>query len=415
MCQCSVEQLPFMVVQWSVLQIKPDLVFAVKMGLCERSCQASCGKHSKKFLTSPMETADAAQDRILQELDFDTYGDQELVALSNELDRKLEVLQSENAMFESFLGRVGKDGMEKLDTAAQMEADINAAKERDTRRDKKKKGEKQKEQDKPLLLTLEQKSDVATREYEELRDEIQRKKEEWAMLMDNCRAELEENEIKLSEIKKAMYEFNRDITQQAINPRTGRVMAERLVRYFEDKNRARDAIIEKLRLKNVTLKVHKQKLFLQLKQKEEMGEVLHAIDFDQLQIENKQYLQKIEERNTEMLKLKLTTGNTVQVLNQHKKRLAVISAESLKLQTDIKTRTDLLAKLEAEQEIVKAETEKAQKLSNWLIEQIDMYKAPNVLSYVHAKASQHELHKKVQGWNRKVEIASMKAQRFNVD
>ena len=31
-----------------------------------------------------------------------------------------------------------------------------------------------------------------------------------------------------------------------------------------------------------------------------MGEVLHAIDFDQLQIENKQYIAKIEERNQGM-------------------------------------------------------------------------------------------------------------------
>lgn len=68
----------------------------------------------------------------------------------------------------------------------------------------------------------------------------------------------------------------------------------------------------------MTLKVQKNKLHLQLKQKEEMGEVLHAIDFDQLQIENKQYLQKIEERNTELLKLKMTAGNTIQTLNKHK-------------------------------------------------------------------------------------------------
>jgi hypothetical protein len=55
-----------------------------------------------------------------------------------------------------------------------------------------------------------------------------------------------------------------------------------------------------------------------LKQKEEMGEVLHAIDFDQLQIENKQYLLKIDEQNTEMLKLKLASGNTMQTLNRQK-------------------------------------------------------------------------------------------------
>jgi hypothetical protein len=68
----------------------------------------------------------------------------------------------------------------------------------------------------------------------------------------------------------------------------------------------------------VTLRIQKNKLQLQLKQKEEMGEVLHAIDFDQLKIENRQYANKIEERNNELLKLKMTAGRTVQILNFHK-------------------------------------------------------------------------------------------------
>jgi hypothetical protein len=147
-------------------------------------------------------------------------------------------------------------------------------------------------------------------------------------------------------MKKALYEFKRDIEGGSLNTRTGKVIAERIVRYFEEKIRGKvfffalpwplehfsldywldcvyiailqDAIIEKIRLKNVTLKVQKNKLHLQLKQKEEMGEVLHAIDFDQLQIENKQYLSKIEERNAELLRLKLTAGNTIQNLNSHK-------------------------------------------------------------------------------------------------
>lgn len=58
-----------------------------------------------------------------------------------------------------------------------------------------------------------------------------------------------------------------------------------------------------------------------------MGDVLHYIDFHQLQIENKQYVQKIEERNQELLQLKMTTGNTVQVLNNLKvRRLELVSS-----------------------------------------------------------------------------------------
>ena len=58
----------------------------------------------------------------------------------------------------------------------------------------------------------------------------------------------------------------------------------------------------------------KKKLEMQIKQKEEMGEVLHEVDFNQLKIENQQYLEKIDEKNQELLRLKLMAGNTLQVM-----------------------------------------------------------------------------------------------------
>ena len=49
-----------------------------------------------------------------------------------------------------------------------------------------------------------------------------------------------------------------------------------------------------------------------------MGEVLHEVDFQQLKIENSQYLEKIDERNQDLLRLKLMAGNVLQVLNAYK-------------------------------------------------------------------------------------------------
>jgi hypothetical protein len=49
-----------------------------------------------------------------------------------------------------------------------------------------------------------------------------------------------------------------------------------------------------------------------------MGEVLHEVDFNQLKIENQQYIEKIDERNQDLLRLKLMAGNTLQVLNSYK-------------------------------------------------------------------------------------------------
>lgn len=51
-----------------------------------------------------------------------------------------------------------------------------------------------------------------------------------------------------------------------------------------------------------------------------MGEALHDVDFQQLKIENAQFLETIEARNQELIQLKLASGNTLQVLNIYKVR-----------------------------------------------------------------------------------------------
>lgn len=54
---------------------------------------------------------------------------------------------------------------------------------------------------------------------------------------------MEEAELRLAETKKESYEFDRDILKGSVNARTARVMAEKVVRYFEDKLRSRVSVI----------------------------------------------------------------------------------------------------------------------------------------------------------------------------
>jgi histone deacetylase 6 len=57
-----------------------------------------------------------------------------------------------------------------------------------------------------------------------------------------------------------------------------------------------------------------QRLEQVVKQKEELAEGLHLIDFEQLKIENQALNEKIEERNEEVLKLKKKITTTAQVV-----------------------------------------------------------------------------------------------------
>ena len=100
-------------------------------------------------------------------------------------------------------------------------------------------------------------------------------------------AVLEETDLRIAELKKEAYEFKRDIVVGAENMRTGKTMAEKITRFMEEQLQRRDNVIGKLRLKNSTFKKQLQKAEALLKQKEEVGDILHYIDFHQLQIENK--------------------------------------------------------------------------------------------------------------------------------
>jgi predicted nucleic acid-binding Zn-ribbon protein len=84
-------------------------------------------------------------------------------------------------------------------------------------------------------------------------------------------------------------------------------------RHWEEAIHAKEVLLEKVALKNSTYKAAVAKLEAQLAHKAEMGEMLHLVDFEQLQIENQQHMEMIDAKNKELLQLKLTTGKTVQV------------------------------------------------------------------------------------------------------
>ncbi|EQC35768.1 hypothetical protein SDRG_06527 [Saprolegnia diclina VS20] len=325
---------------------------------------------------------------------------EELEAKLEEALRQNELLSHENELFDSFLKRNAQP--------------TNAA-EDDDKKDKPEKQAKnrQRRQRPQATITIEQKNDICSAELEEAQKEIEETKRSSERLIDTLRAVLEETDIRIAELKMDAYEFKRDIVVGAENFRTGKTIAEKMVRYMEDKLRAKDAVIEKLRLKNATLKSQAQKIDAQLRQKEEMGDALHYIDFHQLQIENKQYVAKIEERNDELLKLKQTTGNTVQLLNTLKQKLNDLIDESAWLQAEIRDRAELHDKVKTELLTVGDEISHDTKLvkSSLSAKAETSTEMPQILDFVGQKALMYELAQEVANYERKVEIAEMAAKK----
>eukprot|EP01006_Ploeotia_vitrea_P014286 TRINITY_DN38387_c0_g1_i1.p1 TRINITY_DN38387_c0_g1~~TRINITY_DN38387_c0_g1_i1.p1 ORF type:complete len:437 (-),score=84.44 TRINITY_DN38387_c0_g1_i1:622-1887(-) len=252
---------------------------------------------------------------------------------------------------------------------------------------------------KEVMMQVDWKLEVASAEFDRLKHEKDDEIKQMEKNHETVRACIEEAELRQQETRRDMYEFKRDIVGDK------KIVAEKILKYLEERLKLKETHVAKLKMKSSALKAQIGKFEHQLKQREDMGEVLHAIDFDQLKIENQQFLERIEAKNKELVKLKLTTGNTVQSLNTLTEKLNKFTQEQQFLKKQIKEREEHLEKLKEDIKTVQQEKEVAQKKNTQLRLQHEAVKVPKVEDYIQQKAEQFELEKASANWKRKVEIA----------
>jgi hypothetical protein len=107
---------------------------------------------------------------------------------------------------------------------------------------------------------------------------IEEGREKSETLLERLKAILEGTDLSIAEIRKEAFDFGRFLSA-AENGRTGKYDAEKLWKYMDDKFKSKEQLIDKLQLKNVSLKTQIMKAETQIKHKEEMGDDLKFIDF----------------------------------------------------------------------------------------------------------------------------------------
>lgn len=152
--------------------------------------------------------------------------------------------------------------------------------------------------------------------------------------MERLKAILEGTDLSIAEIRKEAFDFGRFLSA-AENGRIGKYDAEKLSKYMFDKLKQKEALIDKLQAKNVSIKTAIVKKETQIKHKDEMGEDLKFIDFHQLQIENKKHVKDIDDRNNKLLILKVSAANTVLSLNELKNKLLEAEHEEQEIEKDL--------------------------------------------------------------------------------
>jgi hypothetical protein len=270
---------------------------------------------------------------------------------------------------------------------------------------------KKKQSDKILKLTAEHKYEIANKELEKLKENIEEGREKSETMLERLKGILEGTDLSIAEIRKEAFDFGRFLSA-AENGRTGKYDAEKLMKYMDDKFKMKEAMIDKIQLKNLSYKNQIMKADNQIKQKEEMGDDLKFIDFHQLQIENKKHVKDIDERNKKLLALKLNAGKTVQTLNSLKKKLADANREQDMIQSEMKIK---LQKLDNTKKAIADTKEeiKAAMLSNKKMETFKQHLQgmPDPIKFVEQKNETQELINTVKNKERKIEIAEVAAKK----
>ncbi|CAL8254808.1 unnamed protein product [Lota lota] len=270
-----------------------------------------------------------------------------LIESVEELKRSNAFLRKENAMLEACISRQGPH-----ETAPRPPGDTAMAE-----------GSPQHARE-YKLLSLRQKIYIAQREMEETKREI----EEAQQPNENDKAVIEEAELRLSEIRRQRFEFERDVVKP-LEENKGQMDGEKVLSYIKDGI--------------------KKKVNLAL-----------------LKIENSQHKEKTAERKQELLRPKQLAATAQKNLSSYKNKLQNATLESEELSSDITKRQQTLAKIEEETQRVEKECAKEKALCERLRSQLADSSAPDVMEYIQVKDRHKKLQRTFHVWQRKRALRS---------
>ncbi|CAH8574372.1 unnamed protein product [Schistosoma turkestanicum] len=260
--------------------------------------------------------------------------------------------------------------------------------------------------DRLVTLTNEQKCLILQAEYENIKNENEQKKSSFEETLDLQKAILEELKARQEEIQRNHNLFSKLVEKKLESEGIKFVPAEKILRFSDDYSKFLDTLSDKLRLKNSSIKNSLKKLKEQLRQKES-GEVLSAIDFEQMKIENTRCLAEIDEKNQSIQKMKITAARTLQLLNGYKKKLTDALQEEKYIKEEQNQRREMQRRVENETIVAKQELKLERTLHGKFEDQISSYRVPSVIGFVKLVSEERDLARKQNIYSRRLKIAEV--------
>ncbi|XP_014401000.1 PREDICTED: coiled-coil domain-containing protein 113 [Myotis brandtii] len=306
----------------------------------------------------------------------------QLFSLVEELSYGNSALKTETEMFQKYLNKLESREQRMLRLSDIKISGTDFSQLRGRRKSKSRSGP-----DRTSSLSVDQKCDLVRKELEDTKEEIRHLRANAERDLQHHEAIIEEAEIRMAEVQKAMQEFEKDILKTIAKKKGSILATQKVLKYIEDANRRRDNMKDKLRLKNVSLKVSRKKMLLQLRQSR--PSLVAPPPWSAL----------------------LKTGCAV----LFQTRLHRAMEMSSNLEKEILLRHELLEKIEREILQVEEDRAKAEALNKQLRRQMAEFRAPPVMTYVKEKIFNGDLEKTIRVWERKVEIAEMSLKGYRKD
>ncbi|XP_030766217.1 coiled-coil domain-containing protein 113-like [Sitophilus oryzae] len=343
---------------------------------------------------------------------LDEFTDQQVIDLVNEMEMDHRHLELENILFETFLKENDPNLLDDMDNIMSY---IQRRSFMSTTELQEKPSRQKFRLDSFTSLTsiaegrgpkinITQKTEMVMRSMEDIQAELERFLKRCHVTKRNLKAELEEFSIREAEIKEATDIFEYNIVIQGVDKLTQRIPAEKFVRYMEEWLKSAQFQIEKLRLRIATMKVQYKRVSQQLIQRQELGENVHAVDFDQLEIENKHFLQKIDQKNIHLIELKKMNGSANLILSIHKKYLQKQQEEYNSLNSQIEEKKNQIKQTEEEYDATEEELDQFERKYDQCRNLKESYTVPEVKEYMKLKEEMYELKKNIKVWSRRKKI-----------
>ena len=189
-----------------------------------------------------------------------------------------------------------------------------------------------------------------------------------------------------------------------------RFSAERISFVSADRCRADTVMVDHLRLRSQVTRSQIQSTAEELRSQDKMEESVSQVDFDQLQIKNREYVYYLSEGNALLLVEKTRVMHSMRQHNQTMDQLGVVGNQSDDLDESIANNIRLIARLAKEQGIVDSEVAAGKRLYRANKAHLEQYRVPSVVKYVGDVQAKQKNEVQVKTWSRRVQIADAQLQ-----